>query len=670
VTLSTTDGSTVARAFLAALEPPPQVSVSEWSDRYRVLSSSQSSEPGRWQTAKVPYMREIMDAFSPTHPAQEIVFQKCARIAGTEAGINNVVGAYMHQWPCPIMVAQPSEGDAEEWSKDSLDPMIDGTPELRRLVTADSARKKGNTILHKRYMGGVLYAVGASTAKSFRRRTARVALGDEIDGWPGALAGEGDPVKLMANRTKTFTWNKKIGLMSTPTVKDASRIEASFLRSDMRYYHVPCPDCGKLQRLVWSQMHWAEGAGPESAEYECVECGVLIPHHRKAWMLAEENGARWIPTHPERAIVGYQISALYSPWVTWGQLAREWVEAQGDPLQEQVFVNTALGETWDVAQGEAWDEDGLMRLVEPLERLPERAVILTAGTDVQDDRLVVQIDAWARDGERWTLERRDLAGDPAQDEVWTELEAVLLQRWTRTDGVVLGVRAACIDYGGHHSERVASFCRRNRRRRWWAIVGRGGPGKRVWPGKPTRKNKGRVDLYVVGVDGAKELLMSRLKMSVDALARNERGGPGFWHFAEGEWCGRSYFAELTAEVAVVEYPKSKRGAHKVAVQRRWILRPGRSRNEALDCSVYSYAALQGLTAAGAVVEATPLPSPSSPPSPPTPLPDPGVSDHRPDRTRRAETPQRPSAPPPKPTARPPEPEPRPQRKLAKSYMRG
>ena len=638
------DGSSVRRAFLDALEPPPMISVSEWADRYRVLSSSQSSEPGRWRTDKVPYLREVMDVFSPHHPAQEVVFMKCARIGGTEGAVNNVVGAYMQLTPSPIMVAQPSESDAEEWSKDSLDPMIEGTPELQRLVTSDTARRKGNTILHKKYLGGVIYAVGASTPKSFRRRTARLALGDEIDGWPGALADEGDPVRLMANRTKTFTWSKKIGLLSTPTVKGASRIEAAFARSDQRYYQVPCPECRFLQRLVWSQLRWSDEGGPETAEYVCESCGVCIPHHRKAWMLAPENGARWVATHPERAIVGFQISALYSPWVTWGQLAREWTEAQDDPLQKQVFVNTALGETWDVADAEAWDEDGLAQLVEQVDELPAHAHVVTAGVDVQDDRLVVQVDAWSKHLERWTLARHVLAGDPAGDTVWVDLEAVLLQTYPRTDGARLQVRSACVDYGGHHSERVATFCRRNRRRRWWATFGRGGPGRRVWPSKPSRKNKGKVDLYAIGVDGAKELLMARLRQSVDAVKANRRGGPGFWHFAAGPWCDRSYFDELTSEVAVIEYAKGKGAGLRKTLSRRWMLRPGRKRNEALDCSVYSYAALQGLLAAGAIVEAkpetgtpastghfppsaehparekNPTPSPTPPPRAPSPAP--------------------------------------------------
>lgn len=594
------DAGSVRRAFLEALRPPPNVTVSEWADENRYLSSSASSEPGKWRTSRVPYLRRIMDVFSPSHPAQLIVLQKAARLGGTEA-LNNVVGAYMHMTPCPILFAQPTEGDAEEWSKDSLDPMLESTEVLKNLVTPDVARRKGNTILHKRFIGGVLYGVGASTAKSFRRRTARVALGDEVDGWPGALDGEGDPVGLMINRTKTFTWNKKNGLCSTPTIKDASRIEKAFQTSSQEFYHVPCPECRHLQRLVWSQLHWTDEGGPESAEYECIACGSCIPHHKKAWMLDEENGATWVATYPERAIIGFQISALYSPWVTWGQLASEWSQAQGDPLQEQVFQNTALGETWDLANGENWDEDGLMKLVETFTQLSPRVACLTAGVDVQDDRLVLQVDGWGPHGERWTILRRDLGGDPADDALWDELEVALLTPFARVGGGSMTIRAAAIDYSGHHSEAVARFCRRNRRRRWWAIIGRSGAGKRAWPVKPTRKNKGRVDLYEVGIDGIKEQCMARLKRSVEAVQRNERGGSGFWHFAAGAWSTRSYFDELTAEVAILEYPRAKKGAPRAAAHRRWVMRPGRSRNEALDCSVYSYAAMQGLLSAGSIV---------------------------------------------------------------------
>lgn len=595
MTLSLRDGTTLRSAFLRALRPPPQQTVSEWADANRVLPSSSSAEPGPWRTDRVPYLREVMDVLSPSHPAMRVVLMKSARVGGTEA-INNAIGCYMAQAPCPIMVVQPSEADAEEWSKDNLDPMLEMTECLRGLVSSDADRRKGNTILHKKYLGGVIFSVGASTPKSFRRRTARVVAQDEVDAYPGSLAGEGDPSTLADNRAITFTWSKKLIRVSTPTVKGASRIESSFLESDQRFYLVPCPECGHYQRLVWSQVHWVDGR-VDDAEYTCVECEACIPHHKKAGMLAR---GRWEATYPERDVIGFHISALYSPWVTWGQLAQEFVNAQGDPTREQVFTNTALGETWDIAGAESWDDDGLLRLVDEYDEIPEWVSVMTAGVDVQDDRLVMQVDGWGPGEEHLTWDYRHILGDPSGQAVWDELDAALLERWAHARGGWMGIKAAAVDNGGHHSLSAGRFCRARRTRRIFAIVGRGGEGKRVWSQKPNTKNKARVELYTVGVDAAKESLHARLRRSTAAAARNEHRGPGYWHFAKREAIGLSYFHELTAEVAIVEYPRTTRGSQRGQARRRWIMRPGRSRNEAWDCSVYSYAVLQGLLAFGAV----------------------------------------------------------------------
>lgn len=590
-----TDASDIRAARRSAIRPPSSQTVSEWADENRQLSSSAASEPGPWRTSRVPYLREVMDVLSPSHPAQRIVLQKSARIGGTEA-LNNAVGCYMTQAPCPIMFVQPSEADAEEWSKDALDPMLESTPVLAGLVTSDQSRRKGNTILHKRYLGGTIFAVGASTPKSFRRRTARVVAMDEIDAYPGSLAGEGDPVDLAEKRATTYTWSKKIILCSTPTVKGASRIETAYLASDQRHYLVPCPDCGKRQRLVWSQVHWDEGH-PESAEYVCIECGALIPHHKKTWMLDEANGAHWVATNPGSDTIGFHISALYSPWVTWAQLAREFTDAAGDPTREQVFHNTCLGETWDMASAEKWDDETLRALREPIPVVPASVACLTASVDVQGDWFAVQIDAWAANYERWTLERRIITGDLSGPEPWAELDAAIQHRWPMEGGGTIGVKATCIDTGGHHTQAVYAFAKARRTRRVWAIKGMGGPGKRLWPRVASRKNRGNVDLYLLGVDTGKEACHARLRRSAQSAAQRppKCGGPSFWHFSDT--LTESYFDELTAEVQIVEYSRASRGAPKSGASRRWVMRPGRARNEALDLSVYSLAALEGLLAA-------------------------------------------------------------------------
>ena len=601
------DTRALRRAALRALRPPPNVSISEWADKYRVLTSSQSSEPGQWETSRVEYLREPMDAFSPNNPARRIVVMKARRVGYTEGCINNVIGAWMHMAPCPIMVAQPSEADAEEWSKDSLDPMLETTPVLRGIVTSDRARAKGNTILHKRYRGGVLYAGSASTAKFFRRRLARLALGDEEDAWVGSVDGEGDPGKLLEGRVDTFPWNGKIGHGSTPTIKDASRIERLFLDSDQRHYHVPCPECRHLQPLEWERLVWTKGK-PETVEYACAKCGVCIPHYKKAWMMRAANGARWVPQNPGNPTLGYLITALMSPWVTWEKLVREWEAAEGDAAAEQVFWNTSLARTWDAANAEKWDNEDLRALLEPIAVVPRTASVVTAGVDVQGDRLVFQADAWGHKEERWTLERRDFFGDPSAPEVWEQLSEALRTRYPVDGGGSMRIRATCVDTGGSHTQAAWDFCRRRRRRNVFGIKGMGG-ARRVWEMERRFRNKGGYAPLIVGVDTAKEACHARLRRSAEQAKIGIRGGPGFWHFTDT--LDQAYFDELTAEVRVVEYSRSKKGAGPLKL--RWVLRKQGMRNEALDISVYSYAALQALIAADPGVLDKPV-KPSSEPA--------------------------------------------------------
>lgn len=588
------------KAALTALRPPPDVTVSEWADQYRELSSSQSALAGRWRTSETPYLREIMDALSPNSPVQTVYVMKGARVGYTEGPINNTVGAYMHMAPCPMMVGQPSEGDGEEWSKDSLDPMLASTSVLRGLVTPDGERKKGNTIMHKRYRGGVIYVVGASTGKSFRRRLGRLLIGDEIDGWPGSIDGEGDPWGLFLKRGDTFGTLKKVLGGSTPTVKGYSRVERLFLTSDQRYFHVPCPECGHMQQLIWENFHWTDNDA-KTTEYACAKCSTLIPDHKKRWML---DRGRWVPTFPEREARGYHISAFYSPWVGWPQIVAEWLAAEGDPTLEQVWTNTVKGETWDLANAERWSLEDLRALCVPLVSVPRVAACLTAGVDVQGDRLVLVVDAWGPNEERWTLLRRDLLGDPTGPEVWEDLDAALLDRYALEGGGTVAVKAACVD-SGFQAQEVKAFCKRRVKRRVTAIKGREGQGVPVWPRESKTRNKGRADVVLIGIDAAKEAMHARLRRSAQGVAGpGRRGGPGFWHFANT--LTEAFFEELTAEVQVVEHSKAKRGGTKAAARRRWMLRKPGLRNESLDCCVYSYGALCGLLARGAVNLEKPL----------------------------------------------------------------
>lgn len=602
---STTDTRSLERALFAGFAPPPATTIDTWAEAFRYLPTETSADAGMWRNAKTPWAVEVMRALSPSSPAREVVVMFSARTTKTEA-INNTVGFYMDAVKCPIMVAQPIEADAEEWSKDHLDPMISHTPALSSLITPDKDRRKGNTILHKKYRGGVVYVVGANSSKSFRRRTVRVLLCDELDAWPGTIDGEGDPYTLAKERTSTFPFSKKILAASTPTIKGSSRIEAAFLSGDQRYFHVPCPECGRYQRLVFSRLHYSADVvgtdGKPIADYECEACGILIPQYRRDGMVAR---GRWVPTFLGRAVWSYQISQLYSPWVSWSDLAAAWLASEKDQLQRQVFVNTKLGETYDVAEGDTWDPDSLMRLRVSLDVLPARVVVLTASVDTQADRLVLQVDAWGPGEERWTLDRFDLVGDPTKDpsdptSVWAELDQHLLTLSYPTERATsLRIRACGVDTGGHATAQAYKFCRARRSRRVWAVKGDvGREGSKLWPQVPSRKNKGNLPLHMLGIFAGKESCMARLRASAAAIGRGERGGPGFWHFAAREALGVSYFDELTSEVCVVDTARARGGRATGERRRRWQLRRSDLRNEALDCSVYSYAVLHGLMAQG------------------------------------------------------------------------
>ena len=554
---------TLVRKALRAFRPPPDLKVSDWSDRERKLSPEASAEPGQWLTSRAEYQRGIMDAFSD--PAVEmVVVMSSAQVGKTEI-LNNVIGYHVAQDPSPMLVVQPTLDMAQTWSKDRLAPMLRDTPQLQGLVKDPRARDSGNTTLHKIFPGGHITACGANSPSSLASRPVRIVLCDEVDRYPVSAGSEGDPVSLARKRASTF-WNRRIGLFSTPTNKGNSRIEAAFEESDKRLYFVPCPHCKHEQSLKWSSVSWEQDK-PETAQYACEECGAL-------WTDAERVRAirhgRWQATAEFKRVAGFHLSGLYSPWTPLDAAVREFLEAKKQPATLRVWVNTYLGETWE-EQGESVDDFQLAERREEFgPQLDQGILLLTAGVDCQDDRLEVEIVGWGRDQESWSLDYRTLYGDPSSPAVWQDLDSILKQQFEREDGKILTVRAACVDSGGHHTNSVYNYVRPREGNRIFAIKGVGGEGKPL-VGKPSRNNIGKIKLFPVGVDTAKDVLFSWMRIA--------EPGPGYMHFPHSR--SDEYFRQLTAEKLVTRY-------HKGFARREWTkVRP---RNEALDVRVYSMAA--------------------------------------------------------------------------------
>lgn len=548
--------------------PPPKLTISQWADLHRRLSAEASAEPGLWHTDRAEYQRGIMDAISD--PAIEtVVVMSSAQVGKTEI-INNVVGFHIAQDPAPILVIMPTLEMGEAWSKDRLAPMLRDTPSLAGRVKDPRSRDSGTTITHKQFPGGHITVAGANSPAGLASRPIRVVLCDEVDRYPASAGAEGDPVSLARKRSATF-WNRRVVLTSTPTIKGYSRIEMAYEASDRRRFYVPCPHCDETAALKWANVKWPTNE-PEKAAYHCSACGA-------AWSDAQRwssiRRGEWRAEGTFTGTAGFHLNELYSSWSRVADIALAFIEAKRTPETLQTWVNTTLGETWE-DEGERVDETGLLdRLEDWSDGIPAGVLILSAGVDVQPDRLEVEIVGWGRDEESWSLDHVRLFGDTSAHAVWQDLDRKLAERFRRFDGVDLSISAVCVD-SGYATQSVYNYCRGRFRRRVYAIKGMAGAGRPVWPKRSSKVGQEKVHLFIVGVDAAKDAVYSRLRIA--------RPGPGFCHFPEGR--DPDWFAQLTAESVVTKHLKG-------FPIRVWQKKPG-ARNEALDCRVYAYAALQSL----------------------------------------------------------------------------
>ncbi|WP_157669298.1 phage terminase large subunit family protein [Chitinibacter sp. GC72] len=563
-------------AWAAGLRRPPRVSVSQWADENRVLTESETSEPGLWRTDRVPFMREIMDNLSPWSDVERTVFIKSTQVAGTEALIN-WIGAVMDRYGGPMLVVEPTIEVSELLSQQRLSNMLSASPSLSKKF-AQQSRDKKNKALLKEFPGGILRLAGGNSAASLRSMPVKYLGLDEVDAYPGDLDGEGDPVGLAEERTNNFP-RRKVLLVSTPTIKGASRIEVEYERSDQRRYHVPCPHCGEMQHLEWGNLRWSQNAAGEvdRAWYICRECGCHIEEHEKPKMLA---AGQWVAKYPERTTRGYHINSLYSPLGlgrTWRERAQQWLHAQGDVVELKRFVNTCLGETWEDRRG-ALDADELKARAEPFKfrTIPVGCLLLTLGVDTQDDRLELQLLGWGRDEANWVIDYHIIHGSPTLDETWDKLTEYRQRAIYNQFGIPMRIMATAIDSGGHHTHDVYNYCRKWQHERVFAIKGSSTPNKAIL-GKPSlqdvdykgQMHKQGVQLWLVGVDTAKSTLSERLKADAEIEITRRKV-----HFSID--LGEDYYKQLTAEA----YDPEKN---------RWVKRRGR-RNEALDTWVYGYAA--------------------------------------------------------------------------------
>ncbi len=598
-------------------QPPPKLTVSEWADRYRKLSREASAEPGQWLTARAPYQRGMMDALNDPK-IHTLVVIKSAQVGYTEM-LLNILGYYMSQDPSPILLVNPTLEMSESFSKSRLAPMLRDTPTLAGLVADARSRDSGNTLLTKKYPGGILAMAGANSPAGLASRPIRIVLCDEVDRFPASAGAEGDPVNLAIKRSATFS-NRKIVLGSTPTIAGQSRIESAYLHSDRRRYHVPCPECSHMQPLVWDQIHWLPD-NPDSAAYVCRQCGAEIHEKHKPRMLAL---GEWRAERECAGVAGFHINELYSPWRRWADVVTDCLAAKRLPETHKTWVNTSLGETW-VDYEEQIDFEELKSRAGAYEprTAPAGCLMVTAGVDVQKDRFALLVLGHGRGGVAWVIDYVELPADPTRVADWAVLTDAISQTFTDASGRTLKITAAAID-SGYLTDDVLIYARQHRGK-VIAVKGASTPGKPII-GRPSKVDftwrgtiiKAGADLWIVGHDTAKAQFFARLTGDRKQLPQDR-----LVHFPAG--LDDSFYAMLTAEVWD-------------GVKRRWVkIRP---RNEALDCYTYAVAAAYqptlrihtwreihwqkwerslGGAANQEPVAMTPAPSPA-PPKPPAAMP--------------------------------------------------
>lgn len=528
-----------------------------------------------------------MDCLSSTDPTQIVTLAKGAQLGGSELA-NCWLGYIIDHAPGPAMAVMPTVELAKKNSKQRIEPLIEECPRLREKVKPSRAKDSGNTILCKEFPGGVLAMTGANSAVGLRSMPVRYLDLDEVDGYPGDVDEEGDPVKLAEARTRTFP-RRKIFKVSTPTIEGRSRIWASYLESDQRKYEIPCPYCGAFQELVWKNIRWPEGH-PEEAVYICAHCEAKIEEQPNKTKMLEAG--RWVARNPDRnnkRHVGFHLNSLYSPvgWYSWGEAAAAWEQAKKNQLQLRSFINTVLGEPWkDKGDAPDWRRLFDRRETYPFNQIVENALFITAGVDVQKDRLEVEIVAWGYDKQSWSIDYRVLRGDTSDDSdkgCWGDLEKLLNESFPCGEGQTMPIRLMAVD-SGYNTNIVYNWVRKFPANR--VIATKGKDSLQYIIGSPSvvdvnlqgRKIRRGVRLWHIGTNLAKTEFYGWLRLNRPTNDETPYPG-GYCHFPEHD---EEYFKMLTAEQLVVR--TSRNGG------RHYEWEKTRDRNEALDCRLLARAA--------------------------------------------------------------------------------
>lgn len=546
---------------LDAFTPLEMISVSDWCDKYRVLDSLSSSEAGRWKTSRTPYLKEIMDSIN------DYKIEEISLIAGSQLGktelLLNIIAYIIAHTPAPTMLLYPIEDLANYASENRIQPLIKLIDKLRSKYREFSSEK-----LNLKFTDMFLTLAGANSPAKLASKPIRFVLMDEVDKYPKWSGDEANPISLATERTKTFS-NKKILKVSTPTIETGNIWQAYVNSEQQKQYYVPCPHCNQYQQFVFRQIKWTDEENVrDSAYYECVNCKGKINDDDKQEMLQKGKWQVVVQQSNKQVVrkVAYQINSIYSPFVTFGQVAEEFIKSKNYPELLMNFVNSWLGEIWQEGVKETTTEAIFAKQTEYKKHIvPTETICLTAGVDVQKDHFYYVVRAWGNGLTSWLV-------DYGRAETFFELERKLINTSYHTiTGEEVFIHLIGMD-SGYKAEEIYDFCK--------LYEGFVIPVKGASNALRSKYNVSTIDKgnsigmkrYIVDTNQYKNFIFSRIKKSIDEI--------GSWNVFDG--IDEEYASQICSE-QLVEIRNKKTGQ----IKEEWQKTRSHADNHYLDCEVYS-----------------------------------------------------------------------------------
>lgn len=571
--------SPIFEAFADGLAPDPYITIDEWADTYRQLPKGASAEPGQYSTKRMPYTREIMYELSPQSPTQQVKAKKGTQLGLTEVG-NNVAFYYIDIVPTSQLFMLPNETLAKRHHNKKIEPSLKAMPHLAKKIQQGKTKSDIGSTFEKEYAGGSLSIMWSGSGSSSRSSSCRIVQLDDVDGFARNVNGEGDTLDNAKKRADSFGILKKIYINSTPSEMETSFIESEFEDSDQRHYYMPCPHCKGLITFEKDSFKFNYDKNTYTligdVQLECKHCGSLIDEHYKTWMMAEENGAKWIPQNSGHIHKGYYLPGYLSPigMVSWNEIFREFLVAKkemkrGSVNKMKTWVNTRDAMAWEGEMETVKVENLPGRCEQYNAEVPQGVLVLAAGVDTQNNRFEVEVVGYGRAGETWSIDYQIIHGDPNDIETRQQLATYLNRTFECEDGAMMQIYAKGVDTGGHRTKAAYTFCKPRYRQKVFAIKGSSTIDAPFINKRASITKDDKVNLFLVGVNAGKDEIYSNLEI-------NEQG-PRYMHFPKKETYDEEYFRQLMAEKR-----DKKTGG--------WV--KYRHRNEAVDCRNYANAALQ------------------------------------------------------------------------------